>query len=124
MYSGSMDNYWLVMAVRYGIAGFITVAAGYVLVCWHIMRRDFTGDATLTQFRRAWVFTFLGLSFTICTVHIWTNIYSFVFFMLGAGVWLIRAVPSDGQAEATAPAPRTTRFTRFDSTASAQRFAR
>lgn len=91
MYSGSMDNFWLVMAVRYGIPGFLTVTAGYVLVVARVMRRDFSADPVLTQFRRAWVFTFLGLSFTLCTVHVWTNIYAFTFFMLGAGTWLILA---------------------------------
>jgi hypothetical protein len=89
MYSGSMDNYWLVMAVRYGIPGFLTVTIGYILVVYHIIRRDFSEDLTLMQFRRAWVFTFLGLSFTLCTVHVWTNIYSFVFFFLGAGIWMV-----------------------------------
>jgi len=67
----------------------------------HVMRRDFTGDAVLTHLRRGWVFTFLGLSFTLCTVHVWSAIYSFTFFILGAG---------------TAPkeTPRDTpRFTRF-----------
>ena len=120
MYSGSMDNFWLVMAVRYGIPGFLTVTIGYVLVVYHILRRNFEGDLTLTQFRRAWVFTFLGLSFTLCTVHIWTNIYSFVFFILGAGVWLIKAAPrhpSSDEAPTAADevqgrrAP--TRYTRF-----------
>lgn len=91
MHSGSMDNFWLVMAVRYGIPGFVFVTAGYILVVYHVMRRNFSGDETLTVYRRAWVFTFLGLSFTLCTVHVWTSIYSFVFFMLGAGVWLVTA---------------------------------
>lgn len=138
MYSGSMDNFWLVMAVRYGIPGFLTVAVGYVLVVYHIMRRDFSGDARLTLFRRAWVFTFLGLSFTICTVHIWTNIYSFVFFMLGAGVWLIKAEPSEGgdtppadtgpQMRRAMAAPQYSRFgpdtSRPDTGRTAPKFAR
>jgi hypothetical protein len=93
MYSGSMDNFWLVMAVRYGIPGFILLATGYALVVLRIMRLDLGNDTGLAQIRRAWVFTFLGLSFTLCTVHIWTNIYSFVFFMLGAGLWLISTTP-------------------------------
>ena len=88
MNSGSMDNFWLVMAVRYGIPGFTLVALGYIVGVVKVMRRDFEGDLVLTQFRLAWVFTFLGLSFTLCTVHVWTNIYSFVFFFFGSGMWL------------------------------------
>ena len=93
MHSGSMDNFWLVMAVRYGIPGFVPLVLGYIITTAKVMRRDFSADPTLTLFRRAWVFTFLGLSFTLTTVHVWTNIYSFVFFMFGAGVWLITAMP-------------------------------
>lgn len=89
MRDSSMDNFWLVTAVRFGIPGFLLLAAGYALAVLQVMRRDFRGDPVLTLFRRAWVFTFLGLSFTLCTVHVWTNTYSFVFFMLGAGIWLI-----------------------------------
>lgn len=89
MYSGSMDNFWLVMAVRYGIPGLLLLAVGYVWAIVLIMRRDFADDAVLTHIRRAWVFTFFGLTFTLCTVHVWTSIYSFVFFILGTGIWMI-----------------------------------
>ena len=89
MYTNSVDNFWLLQAMRYGIPGFLTVTLGYVLIVVHVMRRDLRADPVLGAFRRAWVFTFLGLSFTLCTVHVWTSMYSFVFFMLGAGVWLI-----------------------------------
>ncbi len=91
MNSGSMDNFWLVMAVRYGLPGLILLAIGYIYAIARIMRRNFEGNERLTLIRRAWVFTFLGLTFTLCTVHVWTNIYSFTFFMFGAGIWLLAA---------------------------------
>ena len=97
MYSGSMDNFWLVMAVRYGIPGFVLLVLGYVWGIFRVMRRDFEGDPVLARIRRAWVFTFLGLSFTLTTVHVWTNIYSFVFFLFGAGMWLVSAAQSAPQ---------------------------
>lgn len=103
MYSGSMDNFWLVMGVRYGIPGFVLLALGYVLGVFRVMRRNFDGDPVLLNFRRAWVFTFMGLSFTLSTVHVWTSIYSFVFFMFGAGMWFIMAVPRSSEG----PRPET-----------------
>lgn len=93
MHSGSMDNFWLLNAVRYGIPGFAFLAAGYVLALWKIGRRDFDDDIVLWQFRRAWMFSFLGLTFTLCTVHVWHTLYSFVFFMFGTGMWLLTAEP-------------------------------
>lgn len=99
MYSGSMDNFWLVTAVRYGIPGFLTLAAGYGVALWKIGRRNFDSDEILWQFRRAWMFSFVGLTFTVCTVHIWHTIYSFVFFMFGAGMWMLTAEPKSASAE-------------------------
>lgn len=96
MHSGSMDNFWLVIGVRYGLPGLILLALGYLAGIFQIMRRNFDHDERLLLIRRAWVFTFLGLTFTLCTVHVWTNIYSFIFFMFGAGIWLIAAQSDDG----------------------------
>lgn len=89
MHSGSMDNFWLVMATRYGVPGFLFLALGYLIALWQVGRRNFNENPTLLQFRRAWMFTFSGLSFTLVTVHIWSTAYSFVFFLFGAGLWLI-----------------------------------
>lgn len=116
MNSGSMDNFWLVMAVRYGVPGFLTIVIGYVYVIARVMQRDFTADPVLSQIRRAWVFTFLGLTFTLCTVHIWTTIYCFVFFMLGAGAWLIsvqQSRPVDSLPATPETSPRRTAYSRF-----------
>ncbi len=116
MHSGSMDNFWLVVGVRYGLPGFFTLALGYLFVIARVMRRDFSNSVLLNQFRRAWVFTFLGLTFTLCTVHVWTNIYSFVTFMFGAGVWFITAEVTDapqGVQEAETDHQRGPVFTRF-----------
>lgn len=99
MRSGSMDNFWLVNAVRYGIPGFLLLALGYLPALWTIGRRNFEADLRLSQLRRAWIFTFVGLTLTLCTVHVWTSIYSFVFFLFGAGMWFITAeakAESDG----------------------------
>ena len=93
MYSNSMDNFWLIVGVRYGIPAFLMLTIGYGLIISYVMKRDFSSDLEMRLIRQAWVFTFLGLTFTLCTVHIWTNIYSFVFFVFGAGVWMITELP-------------------------------
>jgi len=106
MRSGSMDNFWLVNAVRYGIPGFVLLALGYLPALWWIGRRDLDADRRLWQIRRAWMFTFFGLTMTLCTVHVWTAVYSFVFFVFGAGMWLLRAEPataSPGTSPDTSP---------------------
>ena len=118
MYSGSMDNFWLVMAVRFGIPGFLFLAVGYAWAIFLIMRRKFDNDFALANIRRAWVFTFLGLSFTLVTVHVWATIYSFVFFMFGAGIWLVNAQTEDQDPNTSA------QDNQEDDTPSGRRFSR
>ncbi len=103
MYSGSMDNFWLVMAVRYGIPSFLCLVVGYGMALWKIGRRDFTANPGLSNLRRAWMFSFCGLTFTLTTVHVWTNIYSFVFFIFAAGLWMITAKSENTGGPADAP---------------------
>ncbi|MFN4157370.1 MAG: O-antigen ligase family protein [Gemmobacter sp.] len=116
MNSGSMDNFWLVMAVRYGIPGFLLVAAGYAIGAARIAVARLDWDPQMAQLRRAWMITFVGLAFTLCTVHVWGNIYSYVFFMFGSGIWFIAAKPPEGgdpeDKTAAPPAPRS-RYSRF-----------
>lgn len=105
MNSGSMDNFWLVMAVRYGIPGFLTITLAYVDIVRRVGIRDFRADPIVSQFRLAWMFTFMGLSFTLSTVHIWTALFSFVFFFLGAGAWFIAHQPQAESTEKAVTAP-------------------
>ena len=117
MRSGSMDNFWLVTAVRYGVPGLSFLALGYLIGLWRVMRRDFDADPVLWQFRRAWVFAFVGLSFTLCTVHVWHTVYSLVFFFFGAGMWMLTAKPAaqaqDAETPAAAPERPRPRYSRF-----------
>ena len=106
MFIDSMDNFWLLIAVQQGIPGFLLLAAGVFPALLRVGLRDFDRDRLLWQLRRAWMFTFAGLTFTLCTVHVWTNIYSFTFFIFGAGMWFLNAVPgrdSTGDAGQDAP---------------------
>jgi hypothetical protein len=122
MHSGSMDNFWLVIAIRYGIPGLALLLVGYIFAIVKIMKRNFEGNAALLQIRRAWVFTFLGLSFTLSTVYVWTNIYSFVFFIFGSGMWLIMVEPEVSSADGSeteqelTDQPLRSRYTRFPQT--------
>ena len=116
MRSGSMDNFWLVQAVRYGYPGFLTMAVGYLLVLWRVSQRDFDADPRLWAYRRGWMFTFVGITFTLCTVHIWTSVFSFIFFLFGAGMWMLAAEPgkgSGGGGAAAAEPERPSRYARF-----------
>lgn len=117
MHNASVDNFWLLTTMRFGIPAFFLLLAGYVWPIPRIMARKFPAGSVLGQIRNAWVFTFLGLSFTLITVHIWTNVYSFVFFMFGAGMWLCdvsaetpKPAGEPAPASPAKPGPRYSRF--------------
>jgi len=105
MQANSVDNFWLLMAMRHGIPGFLLVAAGYCMALWQIIFAKLgSGDEVLLRLRLAWVFTFFSLALTLNTVHIWSEIYSLVFFHIGAGLWMVTVGPASG-GEAAAPVP-------------------
>ena len=104
MHSGSMDNFFLLVAVRYGIPGFLLTAIGLFLVVWKVMWRDFDADPILWQLRRAWMITMVGLILTLCTVDVWATAYSYVAFLFGSGAWFMSAMPATHTASATGDA--------------------
>lgn len=118
MFGDSMDNFWLVVAVRFGFPAAVFIMAGYFLVLLRLIFFKIENDDELSLIRRTWVFSFVGLTFTLVTVHIWSNIYSFVFFMFASGIWILTedrngppddAKPADAEQAKTKP-----RFSRFD----------
>lgn len=102
MHISSVDNFWLLVAMRYGLPGFLFLAIGYAYALWRIGCSDLEVDTTLWALRRAWMFCFVGLTFTLATVHVWGSIFALVFFLFGAGMWFL----SDDTAGETGPAER------------------
>ncbi len=96
----SMDNFWLVIAFRYGLIGFALLAAAFVLTIVRIGRHHGT-DAELNTMRRGAIFALVATMIAIVSVHLWNNSYVWLMFMLGAVTWMTR--PDDG-APAEAPA--------------------
>lgn len=89
MVSSSVDNFWLLTTMRFGIPAFVLLVLGFAQVLIGVAIARIEGPSTLYHLRRAWCFTFIGVAFTLSTVHIWWSVYSFIFFLFGAGVWML-----------------------------------
>ena len=109
--TGSLDNYWLLVAVAYGVPALAFLLAAYLYALIQTCRRDFTDDPPLAALRDGWVIAVIGAMFALATVAVWSEILSLTFLVFGSGVWLMNAQA----APALRPTPerQAPRYTRF-----------
>lgn len=109
----SVDNFWLLNAMRYGLVGVGLLILGIGLLLFRVVQaKGLTPQ--MRDVRTGYVIGIAGLCFVLSTVHIWGAVGVLVFFYLGAGAWL-----ANPQAEAAAAGPasgpqrQTARTSRF-----------
>jgi O-antigen ligase len=87
--SDSMDNFWLITGVRYGLPALIFLVSALCVLA--IRQRSATrGRPDLRPYRMAWLTTIVGLATCGTTVHFWNALFTYFFFLIGMGVWLTR----------------------------------
>ncbi|MBM7070222.1 O-antigen ligase [Actibacterium sp. 188UL27-1] len=86
----SIDNYWLLIAMRYGLPGIILVLTAMVLLMRGNWRQDWSAIPAYAACRDAYVFTLFALFISFATVAAFSVAQSLLFFFLGSGVWLIQ----------------------------------
>ncbi len=101
MYSASVDNFWLMTALRYGIPAFVLLAGAYLcLIATLIWARPRSEE--VQWMRLGMVFVLVGLALSMSTVHIWGSALAFMLFLLGAMGWV--ATPEQDAPDEPAPA--------------------
>jgi hypothetical protein len=90
--SDSMDNFWLVVAVRYGLPALGFLLALLLGLVWCAARRKDLPD-DWRRARHAWAFTLFGISVAAATVHLWNALFVLFVFLIGSGAWLLDAKP-------------------------------
>ncbi len=101
--SSSMDNFWLLTTVRYGIPALIFL----LLAVWFVAKKQSNGakpDKTLKNYRKAWLITFMGFLLSGLTVHFWNGLMVQLFFLIGSGMALVH---SSSKASAQSPTVHT-----------------
>lgn len=81
MSSSSVDNFWLLTAMRFGLPGLTALICLIVHLCYHVVRLG-------TSVHLGWTITMCGLIVAAFTVHLWAQLFAFLFCFLGAGVCL------------------------------------
>jgi len=129
--TASVDNFWLLTAMRYGFVGAGLLVGAFV---WHFSKlmRSPIVDPVARDMRTGYGIALAAICFTMITVHVWGSLGVFVMFYLGAGGWFytndaITQEPSDEDAQeggpedaAHSPYTRFPKKVRDDTTANAR----
>ena len=98
--SPSMDNFWLVHAVRYGIPSFLALTASYLIIMTRAGKiKDLVeSDRNL---RDGLMTSFVGIMVAICSVHMWNATFCWFMFIIGSSVFFLNGTlePKPGAAE-------------------------
>jgi O-antigen ligase len=83
----SMDNFWLLTAVRYGFPAFLFLAMSVLTLLKRAGARQYEREST-AECRAGIIISIVGLIVGACTVHLWNNAYAYFLFMVGSVAWL------------------------------------
>jgi O-antigen ligase len=86
--SNSMDNFWLIIAVRYGLPALAFLAIAILMIAFKSAAKKNATEEWEAS-RMAWIITIAGTAIAACTVHLWNNTFGLFMFVIGAGAWLI-----------------------------------
>jgi len=107
MVSSSVDNFWLLNSMRYGLPGGLAILVATIVLMARVGRQIARCPEQASKLLRfGWVVSMIGLSIAACTVHFWNAAFVYFGFMLGCGASLAAIEP---RGRKRAPAARSQR---------------
>ena len=88
MASDSVDNFWLLTAMRYGIPAVILLFGSCIWMTLAIVRAK-AADSSIEICRLAYLMCMTTFFFVGATIHFSHAIYAWFMFILGSGAWLL-----------------------------------
>jgi len=105
MHSASVDNFWLLTAMRYGIPGVLLMMAGFLVGLFKVGFMDFSKRPDLAACQRGYIIAMAGLFFSLTTVHLWASAFAFIFLLFGSGIWMYTSELDLGTEDEVADGP-------------------
>lgn len=121
--SGSMDNFWLLCAVRYGMFCFFTLAGAMLTLIFMLAKQPRLTSAG-RRIRMAWIITIFAWFISGATVHFWNALFVYYFFFLGMIVWLATDGDLENRDDPTGLSARERARRELEENRRAQRIAR
>jgi hypothetical protein len=95
--SDSVDNFWLLLTMQYGLPFIAMFMGALFLILRRVSRQPLT-DPVDRACRAGYLTTFGGVALAGGTVHYWQNMFVFVLFLFGMGIWICTGGARPGQA--------------------------
>jgi len=84
MASSSVDNFWLVEAMTYGVPNLVLI----LISIWLVVGRFWSQKHSMFgSLRFSYTLGLAGMMMAGCTVHFWNNLFVYFFFYVGMGAW-------------------------------------
>lgn len=101
----SVDNFWLLTAMRHGLPALVLMMGAYL---WIMLAVGFKAklDERLENHRLAYLLCMAAFLFVGSTVYLLGAVYAWFFFLLGSGVWLLDVKTADGAVAERMNSPR------------------
>ena len=97
----SVDNFWLLTAMQFGLPAFLSLAVAVALIMRRIALKSLADPMEIAC--RAAVLTSMGgIVLAGGTVHYWQSMLAFIMFIFGSGMWILSR-PDAQAAEVEAP---------------------
>lgn len=101
----SIDNHWLLVAMRFGLPAIILLLGAYFYVMTRLARTNLKDDPELSAIRYAYFFTFSGMFVSLVTVNCWHVTYSLLLMLVGGATWIFNE-PRGDAPEAPPPSEK------------------
>ncbi len=88
MSGDSVDNFWLLMAMRHGLPAFVLMTLSW-LSLWLSVAWKKEIDPEVDDCRIAYLICMTSFAIVGSTVHFWVAAYAWFFFLAGSGVWIL-----------------------------------
>lgn len=96
MFTASVDNFWLLTAMRHGIPAFLALFVPWIITLWRIGRLRIEEGSDFYWTRRGYMFVMLGLTFSMSTVHVWADPLTLVYCVIGMSAVFLTEAESRG----------------------------
>ncbi|PQO22978.1 hypothetical protein C2I36_10115 [Rhodobacteraceae bacterium WD3A24] len=103
----TVDNFWLLMAMRYGLPALGLLIVGLVANLAAIVRARL--DEAGRTLRNGYLIALAGVMLTLGTVHIWDALLAAIMFYIGAGAFFYTAPEPAAKVDQTGPPPASRR---------------